>query len=113
MDTKLSPLDQIRQVEADVTRQIATAEEAMKQKIAQVRRDVKELVKQAREKGHLQGLAQGKQILSKTEEEAQAIVEQANRQAEVYRATAQQHMTAAVGYAVDLILGLERQNESK
>ena len=113
MDTELSPLDQIRKTEAAIARQIATAQEKNKQKIAQSRRDAQELLRNAREKGRQQGLERGKEILAKTEEEAITIIEQANKQSEIYRTRGQEQMGEAVHYAVEFILGFEGENEEK
>ena len=113
ISTELSPLDQIRQTEAEVNRQIASSQEKSKRKIAQATRDVQELIRKARETGHLEGMARGAEIVSKTEEEAQAIIEQAQKQAEAYRNHGQDQMNVAVQYAVSFVLGLEGENEIK
>ena len=110
---ELSPLDQIRQTEAEVNRQVASTQERSKLKIAQATRDVQEMIMKARETGHLEGLARGTAIVSKTEEEAQVIIEQAQKQAEAYRNHGKGQMNAAVEYAVSFVLGLEGENEIK
>jgi len=111
--SELSPLDQIRQTEAEVNRQIASAQEESKHKIAQAKRDTQELIRKAKETGQLEGKARGKEIVFKTEEEAKAIIEQAHRLAENYRAHGQQQMNAAVRYAVSFVLGLEGEDQIK
>ena len=107
MNTDLSPLDQIRQTEAEVARKIASAQEEAKQRVVQARKDARELIANARETGYLQGRARGLEIISKSEEESHATIEQARRMAEVYRAHGQQQMATAVRYVVDLVLGFE------
>lgn len=109
--SELSPLDQIRQTEAEVDRQIASAQEDSKHKIAQAKREVQELIRKARETGHLEGKARGTEIVFKTEEEARAIIDQAKKQADAYRTQGQQQMNAAVRFAVSFVLGFEGENE--
>jgi len=110
MNTEISPLDQIRQTEAEIARKIASAQEEAKQRVAQARKEAKQLVAKARETGHLLGQARGIEIISKSEEESHAIIEQARKMAEVYQAHGQQQMATAVRFVVDLVLGFEGEN---
>jgi len=111
MNNELSPLDQIRNTEAEITRKIAAAQEKSKQKIAQAQREAQELLKMAKDKGYLHGQVRGKEILAKTEVEAKAIVEKANKQAENFRARGQKQMGVVVQFAMEFILGVEGVNE--
>lgn len=110
---ELSPLDQIRQTEAEVNRQIAAAHEQSKHKVARARREIQDLIRKAVETGRLEGVALGKEIVFKTEEEAQAMLGQAQKKSETHHALGQQHMNTAVRFAVLFVLGDEGERETK
>ena len=74
LNTEISPLDQIRQVEADVIRQIAAAREAADYKVNEARNQVKVILSEAREVGRQRGLIRYNEIISRAEEESHAIV---------------------------------------
>jgi vacuolar-type H+-ATPase subunit H len=106
-DTELSPLDQIRQAEADVTRQIAAAREAAARTVVEARRHVRDLLDEAREMGRRRGQIRYKEIVSQAEEESQALVFQAHNQAESLHHTGKRRMSTAVRQAVNLVIGLQ------
>ena len=110
-NSNLSPLDQIRQVEADTVRQIAAARQASDQKISEAKKQVKVTLEQARESGRQRGQNRYKQIISSAEEEALAIVSQAHNQANLLRHKGKQQISTAVHQAVNLIIGLEEDGE--
>lgn len=103
----LSPLDQIRQTEAEVIRRIAAAHQAAEQIIGDARQEAARIKKQAGDVGHLEGQARFKEIVSKAEVEAQALIIQAQQQAEELRRRGDQNMDRAVVQVVQIILGLE------
>ena len=109
----LSPLDQIRQVEADIVRQVAAAREAADEKIKHAQNQVKEILVQARESGRNQGASRYKTIVSNAEEEAHAIVSQAHNKANRLRHKGKQRMSAAVRQAVNLIVYVEDDGEDQ
>lgn len=111
INTKLSPLDQIRQLEAGAVRQIAAAREAGEHRINEVKRQMKVKLEQARESGRQRGQNRYKQIITSTEEEALVIVSQAHNQANLLRRKGKQQMSSAVQQAVNLIIGLEGDGE--
>ena len=111
MNSQLSPLDQIRQVEAETIRQIAAAREASEQKTTEAKKQVKVILEQARESGRQRGLNRYKQIISSAEEEALVIVSQAHNQVNLMRHKGKKQMSTAVQQAVSLIIGLERNGE--
>ena len=78
---ELSPLDQIRQSEAEVTRQIATARVSAEAKVADARAQAAQLKRQAKDAGSRTGQLRYKEILATAEEEAQIIQAQANQRA--------------------------------
>ena len=111
IDSNLSPLDQIRQVEAETVRQIAAAREASEHGINEARRQVKVILEQASESGRQRGMNRYKQIITGAEEEALAIVSQAHDQANLLRHQGKHQMSTAVHQAVNLIIGLELDGE--
>ena len=106
-NSNLSPLDQIRQVEAGTVRQIAAARQASEHRINKAKGQVKAILEQARESGRQRGMNRYKQIITSAEEEALVIVAQARTQSNLLRHTGKQQMSAAVHQAVNLITGLD------
>ena len=109
----LSPLDQVRLVEADVTRQVAAAREAAELTVANARRQVKGSLEEARVSGRLRGQTRYKEIVSKAEEEARTLVARAYGQAEDLRRLRHQCMAEAVRYAVSFVIGQEGNGEHR
>lgn len=110
-NSNLSPIDQIRQVEAETVRQIAAAREASEQKINETKQQVKVILQQARESGRQRGQNRYKQIITSADEEALAIVSQAHNQANLLRQKGKHQISTAVQQAVNLIIGLELDSE--
>lgn len=111
----LSPLDQIRLAEADITRKIVTARESSEQAIAEARAQAALLKKQAHDTGTREGQIRYKEIVSRAEEEARAIVEHAHNQATDLRWKGQTRMEAAIQETTSIVLGLKEgggSNES-
>jgi phage FluMu protein gp41 len=79
--TELSPLDQIRLAEAEITRKIVTAREQSENAVVETRVQAALLKKQAHESGTRDGQIRNKKIVSKAEEEAHTIVAYAHRMA--------------------------------
>lgn len=104
---ELSPLDQIRLAEAEITRKIVTAREASEQARAEARSRANLLKKQAHESGSREGQIRYKEIVSKAEEEARTIVEHAHNQAADLRRRGQARMEAAIQEATSIVLGLK------
>jgi len=110
-----SPLDQIRLVEAEITRKIVAAREASERAVANAHSQAGVLKKQARESGNREGQVQYKAIISKAEEEAQTMVAHAHKQAKDLLQFGSARMDVAIQYAVGIVVGLEeggRSNES-
>jgi vacuolar-type H+-ATPase subunit H len=110
-EARLSPLDQIRQSEAEVTRQIAAARESAEAKVAEARAQAAQLKRQAREVGSRSGQASFKEILATAEEEAQIIQAQANQRARELRRRGEASMQAAIREAVAFVIGFEAQEQ--
>jgi vacuolar-type H+-ATPase subunit H len=102
----LSPLDQIRLAEAEITRKNVTAREASERTIAEARARATLLKKQAHETGTREGQIHFKEIVSKAEEEARAIVAHAHNQAAELGRKGQARMEVAIQEAICIVLGL-------
>jgi len=111
LDLDLSPLDQIRQTEAEVTRKIAAARKAAEQILEDARRQVAVIKQEAQDSGTTEGNARYKAIITKAEEESRALVAEAQYQAQVLSRRGQQRMPAAVNDAVNLIIHLVEDGE--
>jgi vacuolar-type H+-ATPase subunit H len=109
---EFSPLDQIRLVEAEITRKIVTARESSEHSAANARAQSALLKKQAEEKGKREGQIRYKETIAKAEEQAKFIVAQANREADDLRQTGQLRMEQAVGEALNMILGVNGGSKS-
>ena len=110
-DNDISPLDQIRQVEAEVTRSIAAARDAADTSIREARNQVKHLFEEARLTGRNQGQVQSKEVLSIAEEEARVLISQANHKAEELRLKGKKILSTAVRQACHIIIGVEGGNQ--
>lgn len=112
-EAKLSPLDQIRKTEAEVTRQIASAREIAEHTVTQAMTQAKVLLDDSCQIGRREGKKRYREIVSNAEEEAQAIVAQARNRAEHLRRRAGQRMVVGVEHAMDIIIGLEGAGEEE
>ena len=104
---ELSPLDQIRLVEAEITRKIAAGREASARLIAEARVQAARFKKEAREAGNREGQIRYKEIVSKAEEDAQAIMAHAHNQAYDLRRKGQARMETAIQEAISVVLGVK------
>lgn len=104
--TELSPLDQIRLAEAEITRITVVAREDAERRLIEARAQTARIKKQAREDGSRAGKMQYKEIISRVEEEAHAIATRAQNQANTLQQKGHTRMEAAVAYAVNIVLGL-------
>jgi vacuolar-type H+-ATPase subunit H len=105
--TQLSPLDQIRHTEAEITRRIAAARETADQVVAKARAEAASQKNQSREDGQCEGQARYREIISRGEEEASALIVQAHSQAESLRRKREAHLETAVRSVIHLIIGQE------
>jgi vacuolar-type H+-ATPase subunit H len=111
----LSPLDQIRQAEAEITKKIVTAREASESAIAEARLYANLLKKQAHESGIKAGRIRHKEILAQAEDEARGTVAHAQNQADELRSKGQARMEQAIRAALGIVLGVKgggRSDES-
>lgn len=106
-ESELSPLDQIRMAEAEVTRMLIAARESSDRIVAEARGQASLLKKEARESGARQGQLQHKEIVLQAEEEARRIVEKAQEDASTLKRKGQTQMEEAIRDAMDVVLGLQ------
>lgn len=104
-----SPLDQIRQAEAEIMRRIAAARRAAEATVQEAQAQVVNLKRQARETGRREGQAEYREIISRAEEEARALVEQARRRAEILRRQGDLCIDDLVCRAVEIVVGQEQE----
>jgi cell division septum initiation protein DivIVA len=103
-DLELSPLDQIRQTEAEVLRKTAAARKTADELLETARLQSEALKREAHESGMIQGQARYKELISKADEEAKILVEEARVKADSLRQHGQVRMQAAATYAVDIVI---------
>jgi vacuolar-type H+-ATPase subunit H len=104
---KLSPLDQIWQTEAEVTRRAAAARDKAERTLAETQAQASQLKNRAIEEGRYQGQAQYKDVIAAAEEEARVIAVQANYEAEELRRKGNERMDRAVRLAMNIVIGLQ------
>ena len=104
-----TPLDQIRRVESEITRWVAAAQRAAEAAVQEAQIQALDLKHQARETGRREGQAQYQEIISKAEDEARALVEQAHHRAKVLRRQGDLWMDDVVRRAVEIVVGLEEE----
>jgi vacuolar-type H+-ATPase subunit H len=110
---ELSPLDQIRQTEAEVTRRIAAAREMAEQRVDQARKETASMVARAREAGLREGQVRYQEIILEAKEEAKQFEVNAQRQSEEIRLRGEQRMEQAVQQVVSIVIGLEDDMENE
>lgn len=108
-ETELSPLDKIRQTEAEVAGSVAAAREAAEKIIANAKKEAAEIKRQAREAGLREGEARKRAMLAQAEEEARLILADAQNLALNLRQKGQKRMGSGVEYAINVILDLEQE----
>jgi vacuolar-type H+-ATPase subunit H len=101
----LSPLDQIRQVEAEMTRRIIAARAAADQRLAEARSRAVALKRQARETGEQRGRMRYKEIIAEAETQAAMLAAQASEEAAILRHKGEARMERGVEEAVSIVLG--------
>jgi vacuolar-type H+-ATPase subunit H len=109
IESELSPLDQIRQTEAHVTRQVAAAREAAKQTVADMRNRVKETINEASKAGQREGQKRYKDIISDAEEEAQILIAHAYKKAEHLQRRGGQCLDKGICSAISIIISAEEE----
>ncbi len=109
-ETGLSPLDQIRHTEAEVTRKIAAAREQAEQIVKDARSQAAAMQQEAEKAGSQQGQARYREVITRTEEESRALLAEAKAQARKLRLRGQQRMQTGVNLAKNFVVN---QNEGE
>lgn len=105
----LSPLDQIRLAEAEVTRKVIAARERAERAVNEAREQARLLKKQAQQAGTLAGQKQYKEIITQAEEEGRLLIEHAQAQIAEMRQKGPGLMEFAIQEALALILGVRME----
>jgi len=108
----LSLLDQIRLVEAEITRKIVAAREASVQQAVNARLQAALLKKQAGEKGEREGQIRYKETIAKAEEQAHVIITQAQHEADTLRRSGQARMEQGIHESLNIVMGMKGDWES-
>jgi vacuolar-type H+-ATPase subunit H len=106
-EVNLSPLDQIRLSEAEVTRRVAAARQSAEESLAGARAEAANLKKQARERGLQRGRAQYQVVISNAEENSQVMVVKARQRSEELSQRGGRRIDETVQKAASIIVGLE------
>jgi flagellar biosynthesis/type III secretory pathway protein FliH len=112
-DLDLSPLDQIRQTEADVLRKTAAARKTGEEILENAQLQAETLRREAQEAGTTQGQARYKVLVSGAGEEAQILVKEAHDFAKKLRRASLVRMQAAVVYAVEFVIFVSEDGNEK
>jgi flagellar biosynthesis/type III secretory pathway protein FliH len=112
-EAELSPLDQIRQTEADVTRAVAAACQAADEIVAQAQREAAQIKQEARQSGVREGQARYREMISNAEEEVRDIVAEAKERAKELRRKGQKRMDRGVHQAVRMVIGLGEEGTDR
>jgi vacuolar-type H+-ATPase subunit H len=111
-EVELSPLDQIRQTEAEVTRKIAAAREAAERTLQDAYKQAEDLKRMDREVGSQEGQARYREIISKAEEEAKLLMAEVHERAKKLHRYGRQQMLLSVSYIIELVIGMaQKTNE--
>jgi vacuolar-type H+-ATPase subunit H len=106
---ELSPLDQIRQAEAEAARLIASASMAAEVAISQANVQAAQIKSMATETGRQSGLSQYQEIIAKAKLEAQELTKQAKHDAQQFLIRGNSRMDDAVDWIVNVILGQDEE----
>ncbi len=103
----LSPLDQVRLVEAEMARKAVAAREAAEDTVEKAREQALLLKKQAEEDGKTEGNNRKKAMIDGAQQQAGEINAQAQREANELHEKGQVRMEQAVFEAVRVVLGMK------
>lgn len=110
-DTKdefeLSPLEQIRHMEAEVTRRVASARQAAEKVVVQARTKAAQQRMEEREAGRREGQERYQASITSAEDESRQILSQAQEQVDALRKRGEARLYAVVNQAINIILGVE------
>lgn len=113
LKSELSPLDQIRYAEGEVTRRVAAAREEAKRVEDRARKQARQMIAQARDIGRSEGEARMREIVANTQEEAKAILARAKNLSEELRRRGHNRIDLAVRQSEALIISVDETEESQ
>ena len=108
---ELTPLEQIRQAEAEAARRISAARRAADTSWGEARAKATELKRQADDAGRREGEAQRQEIIRNAQERARALVAEAHRRAETLRHQGEIRMDLGVRHVVAVVTGQKEGTE--
>lgn len=106
-EIEISPLDKIRQTEADAAGALSAARAAAERRLSQARAEAEKVLQQAREEGKNLGQARCRQMVSQAEEDGRALRDRAHSRAHDLQELGQSRKSAAAKFAVRVITGEE------
>lgn len=102
---ELSPLDRIRQAEAEAARSIAGSRETAEQTLARARDQARALVVEAQEAGQREGQAQYRRLIFRAQDEVREIGRESQKEVDALRRAEAELMDVAVRRVVAIITG--------
>lgn len=102
-----SPLDEIRQVEAEVARQIQAAREAADERIAQAEQAAQTMKLESRTAGHREGEADFQEIVARASREAEEVIGTASLDAESLRQVEAVQLAPLVALIIESVTSVE------
>lgn len=106
-ETRLSPLDQIRLAEAEVTRKIAAARRDCEEILADAKAEAQVLLDSARARGKRRGQVRYREVIAEADEEARGIRAGAEHRANMLRAQGKGRMGLAIHEVVNIVTGMD------
>jgi vacuolar-type H+-ATPase subunit H len=109
---EFSPLEKIRQAEAEVIRQVAAARKAGEQLLSDTSSRMKELLEQAQKTGRQEGEAEYREWILRAEEEARALLAEDRHKSAELRRQGDLRMPDAVRRAVNIVVDREDEEDN-
>ena len=100
---ELSPLDRVRQAEAEVAGRIAGSREGAERTVTEARERARVLIAEGQEAGRREGQAQYRRLILQAQDEARAIGLESQERVEALRRAEGEWMDAAVRRVVKII----------
>jgi len=111
-NNQLSPLDQIRYAEAEITRRIAASHVVAKKIVADANSRAADELRNAKEYGRREGETNFSMILAEASEEADAILIRAQNRCNEITKRGQKRMDYALQCALDLIIAQNKETSN-
>jgi vacuolar-type H+-ATPase subunit H len=102
-----SPLDEIRQVEAEVARQLQAARAEAEAHIVQAEESARAMKQQSLEAGRHEGEADYQEFITRASRDAEQIIQDASLAANTLRQSQAQHLASLVRRIVECVTAVE------